>query len=366
MDLIINRENLLPILNRVIAVVERRQTLPILGNILLRSEEGILTIVGTDMEIEIRARCNADVRESGEGTVPARKFGDICRSLIEGSDIRIKFTNDRCIITSGRGRYVLGTLPSQDFPSIDDIKTEIEINIEEGLLKKLLEKTSFAMAQQDVRYYLNGLLFEAEQSYIKVVATDGHRLASFQQVINTGPKNTHSVIIPYKTVNELRRQLGYGTNIVKIEISDRQIRFTVSDTVSSSKLVDGRYPEYQRVIPTSLKRTAKVNRELLRKALARAAILSNEKYRGLRVTFEKGVIRLVAHNPEQEEATEEMELEYDGETTIIGFNVSYLTDLLNAIDEINVEIHFEDGNNSSLWRGAGAIDETYVVMPMRL
>jgi DNA polymerase-3 subunit beta len=365
-DVTINRENLLPILNRVIAVVERRQTLPILGNILLRSEEGLLTIVGTDMELEIRARCNADISESGDGTVPARKFGDICRSFIEGSDIRVKLTNDRCILTSGRGRYVLGILPSKDFPSIDEIKPDIEINIEEGLLKRIFEKTSFAMAQQDVRYYLNGLLFEIETRYLNAVATDGHRLACFHHTIDTGSQSKRSFIIPYKTVNELRRQLGYGSNNVKIEISDRQIRFTVSETVSSSKLVDGRYPEYQRVIPSSLKRTAKVNRESLRKALARAAILSNEKYRGLKVTFEKGVIRLVAQNPEQEEAIEEMELEYDGETTIIGFNVSYLTDLLNAIDATDVEVQFEDGNNSSLWRGVGATDETYVVMPMRL
>ena len=366
MDVKINRELVLPILNRVVAVVERRQTLPILGNLLLRADDGLLTIVGTDMEIEIRSHCKADVINPGEGTLPARKFGDICRSLVEGTEIRIKFENDRCVLTAGRGRYVLGTLPAHEFPSMEVINPEVEIHIEEGTLKKIFDKTSFAMAQQDVRYYLNGLFFEVDPSYLTAVATDGHRLACFNHSFNLGLSQTRSVIIPFKTVNELRRQLSYGANDIKIEFSERLIRFTVCETVSSSKLVDGRYPEYQRVIPASLNKVATANRESLRKALARAAILSNEKYRGLRVTFESGVLRLVAHNPEQEEAIEEMELNYQGESTVIGFNVSYLSDLLNAIDTTDVEVYFEDGNSSSLWRGVGANDETYVVMPMRL
>ena len=366
MDIKVNREHILPIINRVVTVVERRQTLPILGNLLLRANDGYLTIVGTDMEIEILARCIADIIEPGQGTVPARKFGDICKSLIEGTDIRLKFSNERCVLSAERGRYILGTLPSQDFPNMEVITPDVEIHIEEGNLKKILEKTSFAMAQQDVRYYLNGLFIEVDKSSLKAVATDGHRLACFNHPCDLDVLNTYSLIIPYKTVTELRRQLTYGTNDIRIEISPRLIRFTVSDTVSTSKLIDGRYPDYQRVIPASLTKIATVDRESLRKALARAAILSNEKYRGLRVTFETGLMRLIAQNPEQEEAIEEMELKYEGDTTIIGFNISYLSDLLNTIDTVDVEVHFEDGNSSSLWRGMGSNNETYVVMPMRL
>ncbi len=366
MDVKISREQLLPVLSRVVAVVERRQTLPILGNLLFRAQDGGLTIVGTDMEIEMRSRCAADVVEEGEGTVAARKLGDICRSLVEGSEIRLKMTGARCILTAGRGRYVLGALPTQDFPVFETVSSGVMIDLEEGVLKRIFEKTAFAMAQQDVRYYLNGLLLEFDGSGVRAVATDGHRLACYVHACALAVPKSRAVILPFKTVNELRRQLSFGSTIVHIEVGERMVRFVLGDTVCSSKLVDGRYPEYGRVIPAGLSKVAVANREVLRRALSRTAILSNEKYRGLRVSFETGVLRLVAHNPEQEEAVEEMELEYSGEPTIIGFNVAYLADLLGAVDGDEVQVHFDDGNSSSLWRGVGAVDETYVVMPMRL
>ncbi|WP_295392042.1 DNA polymerase III subunit beta [uncultured Thiodictyon sp.] len=366
MDVKVNREEMLPVLNRVVSVVERRQTLPILGNILLRGQGESLTVIGTDMEIEIRAGCRAEVIESGEATVPARKLGDICRSLAEGSEMRLKIGGERCVLTAGRGRYVLGTLPARDFPVMESILPDVAFELEGGVLKRILEKTAFAMAQQDVRYYLNGLFFEVDGSCVKAVATDGHRLACYEHPCSLGVTESRSVIVPFKTVNELRRQLSSATTPVQIEIAERLIRFVVGDTVSSSKLVDGRYPEYSRVIPTGLTKVAIADRDSLRKALARTAILSNEKYRGLRVTFEPGVLRLVAHNPEQEEAVEEMEVDYAGAATIVGFNVAYLSDLLGAVDSDKVEVHFDDGNSSSLWRGLDAAGETYVVMPMRL
>lgn len=366
MDLKVNREEILAILNRVAGVVERRQTLPILGNLLLRAGDGRLTIVGTDMEIEITAHCAADVFEGGEGTVPARKLCDICRSLAERTDVRLKISGDRCVLTAGRGRYVLGTLPAQDFPRMDTVAPELAIEMEEGVLKRLLDKTAFAMAQQDVRYYLNGLLIEFEETCVRAVATDGHRLACYVHPCSLGVADRRAVIVPWKTVNELRRQLGEGGEPVRMEIGERVIGFVVGDTVSASKLVDGRYPEYNRVIPAGLAKVAIVDRDTLRRALSRAAILSNEKFRGLRVSFEPGLLRLVAHNPEQEEAVEEMELGYDGEPTVIGFNVVYLADLLAAVDSVKVEVHFDDGSSSSLWRGVGGSGETYVVMPMRI
>lgn len=366
MDLRINREQLLPILGKVVGVVERRQTLPILGNLLLRTEESSLMVVGTDLEMEVKSKGQADVLESGEVTIPARKFVDICRSLAEGTEIRLKVIGDRCVLTADRGRYVLGTLPAQDFPLLDGQGADLTIEIEESVLKRIFEKTAFAMAQQDVRYYLNGLLIIFWSEGIRAVATDGHRLAAYEHVCALEMTGARSVIVPFKTVNELRRQLGLESRTVQVDLGDRMIRFLVGDTVTSSKLIDGKYPEYERVIPAGLSKIAVAKREVLRRSLARTAILSNEKYRGVRLVFERNLLRLVAHNPEQEEAVEDMELDYSGDTTTVGFNVAYLSDLLGAVDCERVEVQFEDGNSSSLWRGLDSKSETYVVMPMRL
>jgi DNA polymerase III subunit beta len=353
-------------LNRVVGVVERRQTLPILGNLLLDAEDGRLTVIGTDLELEVKCRADVVVLDQGKMTVPARKLADICRSLADGTEVRLKSNDERCVLTADRGRYVLGTLPAQDFPVVESDGILDSFLLEEGVLKRIFDKTAFAMAQQDVRYYLNGLLLEMQAERIRAVATDGHRLAAFDVASALTLQETRAVIIPFKAVNELRRQLGVEKEMVRVEVGDRMIRFFNGSTTTSSKLVDGRYPEYDRVIPTSLSKVAVAERETLRKALARTAILSNEKFRGVRLVFEPNLLRLVAHNPEQEEAIEEMEIEYDGIETTVAFNVAYLADLLGAVDAGSVEVKFEDGNSSSLWRGVGALCETYVVMPMRL
>lgn len=366
MEVSVNRERLLPILNRVVGVVERRQTIPILGNLLLRAEGGVLRVCGSDLEVEIESSVAAEVVMGGDVTVPAKKLADICRSLAENAELRIKVAGDRCVITADRGRYILGTLPAHDFPKMDTEGMEEVVELEEGTLKRVLEKTAFAMAQQDVRYYLNGLLFQVEEGRIRAVATDGHRLAAYEHMCDVSVAGARSVIIPYKTVNELRRQLGTGSAAIRLEIGERLIRVFVGDTVTSSKLVDGKYPEFERVIPAGLKKVAIAERELLRRALGRTAILSNEKHRGVRLTFEENCLRLIAHNPEQEEAVEDMEVEYRGESTTVGFNVGYLADLLGAVDSERVEVNFDDGNASSLWRGVGAKGEIFVVMPMRL
>jgi DNA polymerase III subunit beta len=366
MEIVANREQLAPVLNRVIGVVERKQTLPILGHFLLRASAKGLAVVGTDMEMEVRARSEAQVLEEGVITVPARKLADICRTLPDGVDIRLKVTGDRCVLTAGRGRYVLGTLPAQNFPVLEAEIGLGRATLEEAAIKRILDKTAFAMAQQDVRYYLNGLFLQMDRASIRAVATDGHRMACFDHSWELGIDEPLSVIVPFKTVSELRRQMVASPSLVEIEIGERAIRFHMGDTVISSKLIDGRYPEYQRVIPSELGKEARADREALRKALGRTSILSNEKYRGVRLGFEPGVLRLQAHNPEQEEAVEEMELEYEGEPTMIGYNVSYLSDVLGAVDVEQVEVRFQDGNSSSIWRGVGAPSETYVVMPMRL
>jgi len=366
MEILANRESLLPMLSRVANVIERRQTLPILGHLLLRTDETGVTIIGTDLEVEVRGHCETRVLGEGDTTVPSRKLVDIVRNLPDGSDVRFKLSGDRCVVTAGRGRYVLGTLPAADFPSIQMDAERRELEVEEGSIKRVFEKTAFAMAQQDVRYYLNGMLLEVDSRGICAVATDGHRLARFHLDLDLDFEERFSAIIPYKTVMEMRRQFGTGSSPAVLRVAEKTVQFVVGDTVTTSKLVDGRYPDYEKVIPVNLSKTAVIDKEGLRGALSRTAILSNEKYRGVRLSFEKGLLCLQAHNPEQEEAVEEMELEFDGEATTIGFNVSYLSDVLTALDGQFVEVRFQDGDSSSVWRAVGAENETFVVMPMRL
>ncbi|EGV18046.1 DNA polymerase III subunit beta [Thiocapsa marina] len=366
MELVVNRENLLPVLSKVVGVVERRQTLPILGNLLLSASDDRLDICGTDLEVEVKTSCNASVLREGETTLPARKLMDICRNLSEGTEIRFRQTNERCLVTAGRGRFTLGALPAPDFPLMDAEIDGVEVKVPERILREILEKTSFAMAQQDVRYYLNGLLVEWEHSGITAVGTDGHRLAKFHRALDLEIPEPVQVIVPSKTVLELRRQLAPTDEAVSVAVGSKSIRVAVGGMVMTSKLVDGRYPEYGRVIPRELGKVARVGNEALKRALARTSILSNEKYRGVRLAFEEGVLRLQAHNPEQEEAEEEIELDYGGESVAIGFNVAYLSDVLGAVEGSEVEVRFSDAGSSSVWRGVGAEDETYVVMPMRL
>lgn len=366
MELSVNREDFLPTLNRVIGAVERRQTIPILGNLLLVAEGQHVSVTGSDLEVEIQATNAAEVFSAGTVTVPARKLADIFRSLGEGTRVSVKVSGERCVISADRGRFSLGTLPAQDFPTVQFLSADESVELSEPDLKRLIEKTWFAMAQQDVRYYLNGLLVKAHDGGFTAVATDGHRLALCECSGEVGITAPKSVIIPFKTVVELRRQMGGDSAAVKVDFSDRMIRFHVGNTITTSKLVDGRYPDYSRVIPTGLPRSASTDRDALRRALSRTAILSNEKFRGVKLSFEPGVLRLVAHNPEQEEAVEELELDYNGDPVSIGFNVAYLGDLLGAVDSDRVEVSFEDGDKSSVWRGVGASSETYVVMPMRL
>ncbi len=366
MEFVVNRERLLPVLSKVVGVVERRQTLPILGNLLVSAHGDRMHVCGTDLEVEVKAHCSASVSQEGETTLPARKLMDICRSLSEGTEIRFRLSNERCVVTAGRGRFSLGVLPAADFPLMEAEIEGFDVKLPEGALRQVLDKTSFAMAQQDVRYYLNGLLIDWSDSGITAVGTDGHRLAKFHRGLKLGMPESLQVIVPSKTVLELRRQLGSTDEEMSVLVGSRSIRLSVGAMVMTSKLVDGRYPDYERVIPRELGKVAVVSSEALKRALARTSILSNEKYRGVRLGFEEGVLRLQAHNPEQEEAEEEIELDYQGDPTAIGFNVAYLSDVLNAVEGDQIQVRFSDAGSSSVWRGAGVDDETYVVMPMRL
>ncbi len=367
MKFTMHRENLLKPLQAVQGVVERRQTLPILANFLLTIEDGRLSITGTDMELELVASTELPDAEAGEVTVPARKLVDICRSLPADAEIRVEVDGERAQVRSGRSRFTLTTLPAVDYPSSDSLTGELRVTVKEGELRRLLELTHFAMAHQDVRYYLNGLLLDIGEGLLRAVATDGHRLAIAEIPVETGD-TARQVIVPRKGISELLRLLGSGDEEVIIDVGSNAIQITLPEVRLTSKLIDGKFPDYRRVVPRGedSDKTVVVDRELVRQALARAAILSNDKYRAVRLCLEPNVLRVVANNPEQEEAEDEVEVAYAGEGLEIGFNVSYLIDALTALPGKEAEIHLGDSSSSCLITPKGQGDCQYVVMPMRL
>ena len=359
------REALLKPLQAVMGVVERRQTMPILANVLLVAKGGELSVTATDLEVELVANAVVEVETSGEVTVPGRKLLDICRALPENADITISLAGDKLSIRSGRSKFSLTTLPSSEFPTVEDINAGKAVDVAQETLRGLIDKTHFAMAQQDVRYYLNGLLLETGKKHLRAVATDGHRLALCQVETDSGDMPEQQVIVPRKGVLELQRLLT-GEGSVTLELGDNHIRIQLDGNRLTSKLIDGRFPEYERVIPQDTDNQLTADRQLLKGALQRTAILSNEKYRGIRLIIKGGGVVLQAHNPEQEEAEEEIEVSYTGEDIEIGFNVNYLLDALGAIESDAVTLSVVDGNSSCLLREPGNEDCKYVVMPMRL
>ena len=363
------REDFLAELNKVVGVVERRQTLPILGNLLIATGDQSIQLTSTDLEVEIRAKLNAGILEPGEVTVPARKLIDICRALPEGAEISLKVESGRAVVSAGRSRFALSTLPAADFPIMESgAGGDERLEISKESFRHLLEKTAFAMANQDVRYYLNGLLLDMDGKRLIAVATDGHRLAKVEATMSLEVSEHRQIILPRKTVLEITRLLGGGVKDAEIlvDVSEKTFRAFLDDAVITSKLVDGRYPEYERVIPHHIDKFAVADRDVLRQALVRTSILSGEKYKGVRLSFDHGQLKLQAHNPEQEEAEDEVEIAYSSDPTAIGFNVSYLLDILNVLEEREVELGFADSNSSTIVRNKGKDQETFVVMPMRL
>jgi DNA polymerase-3 subunit beta len=363
----IQREILLKPLQQVTGVVERRQTLPILGNVLLSATKKDLSLTATDLEVELQAQTKVAVAEPGEITLPARKLLDICRTLPEEAEIHIAIKEDRAQVSSGKSRFTLATMPASEFPVVEKIKNPNKLAVPQGDLRSLIDRTAFSMAQQDVRYYLNGLMLEPASGLLRAVATDGHRLAICEYPMdidagNGGPQ----VIVPRKGVQELHRLLEEKEEPVQLEIGSNHIRITTGSLRFTSKLIDGRFPDYNRVIPENTDKCLLVNRELLRQALTRTSILSNEKYRGIRLDLSKNNIKIQAHNPEQEEAVEELDVNYTSDPLLIGFNVTYLLDVLGAVQANEIEIMLSDANSSALIRQPSADECRYVVMPMRL
>ena len=363
----ISRDALLKPLNLVAGVVERRQTLPILANVLLVLDGDRLSLTGTDLEVELVGRVQLTAAgDAGEVTVPARKLVDICKSLPEGSDIDFSLSDGKVTVKSGRSRFTLSTLPAREFPNVEDSMGTHQFSLKQGQLKRLIDRTGFAMAQQDVRYYLNGMLWELADKRLRVVATDGHRLALCTLPEPVDVNGDTQVILPRKGVLELARLLLDEDAEIAVVIGSNHIRATTHDFTFTSKLVDGKFPDYQRVLPRSTNKTVLGSRLELRQAFTRTAILSNEKYRGVRLKLTDNNLDIVANNPEQEEAEEVVPVDYQGDSLEIGFNVSYLLDVLGVLSGETVKLSLADPNSSALLEESDEGDSVYVVMPMRL
>ena len=366
MKLKILREDLLNPLQHIIGAVEKRQTMPALSNVLIRATQDSVTLTATDLEIELVTRIDMGVDQAGEITLPARKLLDICKALPAEAEIKLSIKDDKALIQSGRSRFSLATLPASDFPSLDSIKATSEFEIPQKTLKEIIEKTGFAMAQQDVRYYLNGLLLEVSPKLLRAVATDGHRLAYCEKKTDADIADIKQVILPRKGVLELVRLLNDVDDTVKVSLSSNHLQIEFDKIRFTSKLIDGRFPDYNRVIPDSTNCVLTADRELLRQALVRASILSNEKYRGIRLAVDGNLLKLQAQNPDHEEADVELEVNYKGDSIEIGFNVNYMLDVLGVSPSSMVQAALRDSNSSCLLTFPDQKDCKYVIMPMRL
>jgi DNA polymerase-3 subunit beta len=365
MKLSATREHLLEALQSVIGVVERRQTMPILSNVMLSARDNRLRATGTDLEVELVAAAEVSVHQPGDITVPGRKLLDIVRTLPEKTNVTLTRDGERVVLRGGRSRFTLSSLPAAEFPVIEEIHAQHTVAIKAHEFRRLIDKTHFAMAQQDVRYYLNGTLLETNGEVLRAVATDGHRLSWCEVPLEGRARELQQIILPRKGVLELQRLLD-GEGEIEVAIGSNHVRVQIGEVRFTSKLIDGKFPEYSRVIPAEPPRIMTATRDALRATLQRTAILSNEKYRGVRLTFASGLLTVQAHNPEQEEAEDQLEVSFSGDELEIGFNVSYLLDALAAVETETVEVGLTDANSSCLIRAPGNRQIKYVVMPMRL
>jgi len=366
MKLSIERDRLIKPLNLVVGVVERKQTLPILANVYLKRSKGQLELIGTDLEIEMRYTMDNVDGEDGECTVTARKLLDICRALPDSAVISISIVKDKAVISSGKSKFSLQTLPAEDFPRLQTEVWQNKVELKQEDFKSLLENTAFSMAHQDVRYYLNGLMLELGSNALLAVATDGHRLAKSQISIPSEITEAQQVIVPRKAVMEMTRILSEEEGQISLEINPRHIRMETGALVFTTKLIDGKFPDYHDVMKPNLDILLQVDRVTFLDILNRVAILTNDKFRGVRLSLQNGVLQLIAHNPEQEEASDEMSVEYSGKSVEIGFNVSYLLDALRALESESVELRLKDQNSSCTINTPDNEETRYLIMPMRI
>lgn len=367
MKFIIDREKLLKPLQQVSAPLSSRPTLPILGNILLQVTDNTLSLTGTDLEIEMIARIPLiESHDVGSTTVPGRKFVDICRSLPSDAKIDITLEDNRLLIQSERSKFSLSTLPAADFPNLDNWQNETEFSVEQRTLKQLIDAVQFSMANQDVRYYLNGMLFEIEGEQLRTVATDGHRLAVSSRSIGQDISSSQSVIVPRKGVLELAKLISDNDDLITVQLGNNHLRVNLPAFTFTTKLIDGRFPDYRRVLPKNPDKTLVSSCDNLRGALSRAAILSNEKFRGIRLYLHNNQLKITANNPEQEEAEELIDVNYGSTELEIGFNVNYLLDVLNALKCDEVSLFLSDSTSSVRVEALNNPSAMYVIMPMKL
>ena len=363
----LSRDLLLKPLLLVSGAVERKATLPILGNILLEVSGQSLTMIATDLELEMVSSTEVNNQgPDGKVTVPARKLLDICKSLPDDAQIEFELVGDNIAVKSGRSRYSLATLPAADFPNIEEWKGDVEFSLHKSQILRLIESTHFSMGNQDVRYYLNGMSIVTEGHEIRSVATDGHRLAICKISNDSLALPTRQVIIPRKGILEIIRLLDPIDEEVQILLGANHIRIIDNDFSFTSKLVDGRFPDYRRVLPRNGDKVLTTNKEKLKQVLSRASILSNEKFKGVRLNFASQELKITANNPEQEQAEEYLEVDFPYESLEIGFNVSYILDVLNAVKDEQIKFTLSDANSSVVVEGQDSGEALYVIMPMRL
>ncbi len=363
-----SKDSILKPLQTVAGIVERRHTLPILANVLLRKDAENVSFLASDVEIQIQTTSTLGPgNDSGATTLSAKKLLDILRALPDAADVTLTVANKKATLTAGKSRFALQTLGAEEFPTVT-LATEFKASftLAQKQLKHLFYMVHFAMAQQDIRYYLNGLLLVTDGALVRVVATDGHRLAYCQAKVDGASMEKNEVIIPRKTVLELQRLMSDTDEPVNIDVAANQVRFRFGEVEMISKLVEGKFPDYQRVIPTGYQKQVILDRETFASSLSRVSILTSEKFKGVRLSISSSAMKIQTNNSEQEEAVEELEIDYDGETLELGFNVGYLQDLLNNLKTEKISIEFGESNTSALLTIPGDDSFRYVVMPMRI
>lgn len=362
----VQREDLLTALQPLVSIVEKRQTMAVLNNILIETDDEKLRLTSTDNEVELVANVSATIEEPGTSTLAARKWLDICRNLPEQSLLDLVVEGSRTILKSGRSRFTLATMPHDHFPRLESIGDAESVTVSPRELKRLIEHTHFSMANQDVRYFLNGLLLELTGKGARAVATDGHRLALAESENSINAHQPYQVIVPRKGVQELLRLLQDSDVPALLQLSKNHIRIELDSIRMTSKLIEGNFPDYNSVFPSKADKTIIVNRDELRRAISRVVILSSEKSRGIRLVAQGDTLQIGSQNQEHEEAEEELEIEYGGELVEIGFNGSYILDVLGSMDAQRAEIALQDSSSSGLFKAEGDDTAKHVIMPMRL
>ncbi len=365
MDFYITKEEVVKSLNPTLGVVEKRQTLPILSNVLLEVDESSLKLTATDLESEISTTSTiSNFKSGGKTTAPARKLSDLCRLMPDLAEIHFFLDGDNLKIETESGKYNLSTLPSEDFPVFETEDTQSQINISSQNLKNLITKTSFAMGNQDWRHYLNGLYMMIDDKVITTVATDAHRLAMATSSLNEASSESTSGIVPRKSINEIGKLVGDESENVVIQLGQTSIAANVSGTTFVSKLIEGKFPDYEQVIPSGESSLLVVDRKNFSESLSRVSVLSSEKYKGVRIITKKNSLNISANNPEKEQGEENLPCEYQGEEIDIAFNVNYLQEVLSTIDSEKIEINFFGSEKSCLITDPNSENLKYVVMPL--